>query len=125
MRGFGSPVAWHTKEATPPDNPVWSSGTLTKTGLPGERGTSSHHGTVTADLACVTEGRRGGGEERSIKETMVVMPSPYAVLLRCQALFKELGATQVGFIFAYRELKVHGDDGICPTRQPLSGRAKV
>lgn len=34
IRGLGSPVAWHTKEATPPDSPVWSSGTLTKTGLP-------------------------------------------------------------------------------------------
>ena len=90
MRGLGSPVAWHTKEATPPDNPVWSSGTLTKTGLPGERGISSHQGMVTADMAYVTVGRRGGGEGRSIKETMVVMPSPYAVLLVCQVLFKEL-----------------------------------
>lgn len=37
IRGLGSPVAWHTKEATPPDSPVWSSGTLMKTGLPGEK----------------------------------------------------------------------------------------
>lgn len=43
MRGLGSPVAWHTKEATPPDSPVWSSGTLTNTGLPvRERETPTH-----------------------------------------------------------------------------------
>lgn len=50
MRGLGSPVAWHTKEATPPDSPVWSSGTLMKTGLPGEMETPSHHDTVTTDI---------------------------------------------------------------------------
>lgn len=51
IRGLGSPAAWHTKEATPPDSPVWSSGTLTKTGLPGEMETPSQHKTVTTDMA--------------------------------------------------------------------------
>lgn len=32
--GLGSPVAWHTNEATPPEMPVWSSGDLTKLGKP-------------------------------------------------------------------------------------------
>lgn len=32
--GLGSPVAWHTNEATPPEIPVWSSGDLTKLGKP-------------------------------------------------------------------------------------------
>lgn len=34
--GLGSPVAWHTNEATPPEMPVWSSGDLTKLGKPEE-----------------------------------------------------------------------------------------
>lgn len=34
--GFGSPVAWHTNDATPPEMPVWSSGDLTKLGKPEE-----------------------------------------------------------------------------------------
>lgn len=40
MRGLGSPSAWHTKDATPPDIPVWSSGDLMKLGMPkgGETG---------------------------------------------------------------------------------------
>lgn len=38
MRGFGSPTAWHTNDATPPEIPVWSSGDLMKLGMPeGER----------------------------------------------------------------------------------------
>lgn len=32
--GLGSPLAWHTNDATPPEMPVWSSGDLTKTGKP-------------------------------------------------------------------------------------------
>ena len=32
--GLGSPVAWHTNDATPPEMPVWSSGVLTKVGVP-------------------------------------------------------------------------------------------
>lgn len=31
-RGLGSPVAWHTKEATPPDTPIWSLGSLINLG---------------------------------------------------------------------------------------------
>lgn len=36
--GFGSPVAWHTNDATPPETPVWSSGDLTKLGKPDRGG---------------------------------------------------------------------------------------
>lgn len=32
IRGCGSPVAWHTKEATPPCTPVWSVGVRVKRG---------------------------------------------------------------------------------------------
>lgn len=32
--GLGSPEAWHTNDATPPEMPVWSSGDLTKLGKP-------------------------------------------------------------------------------------------
>lgn len=38
--GLGSPVARHTKDATPPEMPVWSSGDLMKLGMPEERGGS-------------------------------------------------------------------------------------
>lgn len=34
MRGLGSPTAWHTNDATPPEIPVWSSGDLMKLGMP-------------------------------------------------------------------------------------------
>lgn len=34
IRGLGSPAAWHTKDATPPEIPVWSSGDLMKFGKP-------------------------------------------------------------------------------------------
>lgn len=34
--GLGSPVAWHTNDATPPEMPVWSSGDLTKLGKSGK-----------------------------------------------------------------------------------------
>lgn len=34
IRGLGSPTAWHTKDATPPEMPVWSSGVLMKLGMP-------------------------------------------------------------------------------------------
>lgn len=36
-RGLGSPVAWHTKEATPPDTPIWSLGSLMNLGGSGIR----------------------------------------------------------------------------------------
>lgn len=36
IRGLGSPAAWHTKDATPPEIPVWSSGDLIKFGKPRE-----------------------------------------------------------------------------------------
>lgn len=36
-RGLGSPVAWHTKETTPPDTPIWSTGTLVNLGGAGDR----------------------------------------------------------------------------------------
>lgn len=31
--GLGSPVAWQTNETTPPDTPVWSTGTFVNTGF--------------------------------------------------------------------------------------------
>lgn len=30
--GLGSPAAWHTKETTPPETPIWSEGTLVNRG---------------------------------------------------------------------------------------------
>lgn len=36
--GLGSPVAWHTKETTPPETPIWSTGTLVNRGGARERG---------------------------------------------------------------------------------------
>lgn len=30
--GLGSPVAWHTNETTPPETPIWSTGTLVNRG---------------------------------------------------------------------------------------------
>ena len=30
--GFGSPDAWHTKDATPPDTPIWSPGIVVNLG---------------------------------------------------------------------------------------------
>lgn len=53
--GFGSPVAWQTKETTPPETPIWSMGTLVNRGGAEERG----------------GGRQTGGEtegERNRKE---------------------------------------------------------
>lgn len=91
IRGLGSPVAWHTKEATPPDSPVWSSGTLMKTGLPGEWKTP-----VTTGRSLQTWPTLGGSHgdravaERSIEEVGVVRPDPYTVLSLCQALCKQL-----------------------------------
>lgn len=35
--GLGSPVAWHTKETTPPETPIWSTGTLVNRGGASER----------------------------------------------------------------------------------------
>lgn len=35
--GLGSPVAWHTNETTPPETPIWSTGTLVNRGGTGER----------------------------------------------------------------------------------------
>lgn len=44
MRGLGSPTAWHTNDATPPEIPVWSSGDLMKLGMPTrERWGGSRH----------------------------------------------------------------------------------
>ncbi|TNN88376.1 hypothetical protein EYF80_001158 [Liparis tanakae] len=58
IRGLGSPVAWHTNEATPPEMPVWSSGVLTKLGTPeegeGERERERERGKVVRG--------KGGGE---------------------------------------------------------------
>lgn len=34
--GFGSPLAWHTNEATPPEMPVWFTGNVMKLGRPDE-----------------------------------------------------------------------------------------
>lgn len=44
--GFGSPVAWHTNDATPPETPVWSSGDLTKLGKPDRGGAKWAEGDV-------------------------------------------------------------------------------
>lgn len=48
-RGLGSPVAWHTKEATPPDTPIWSLGSLINLGGSGgsEEGSFEGSGTLT------------------------------------------------------------------------------
>lgn len=35
--GLGSPVAWHTNETTPPETPIWSTGTLVNRGGTVER----------------------------------------------------------------------------------------
>lgn len=35
--GLGSPAAWHTNETTPPETPIWSTGTLVNRGGTGER----------------------------------------------------------------------------------------
>lgn len=35
--GLGSPVAWHTNETTPPETPIWSTGTLVNRGGTAER----------------------------------------------------------------------------------------
>lgn len=36
--GLGSPVAWQTNETTPPETPIWSTGTLVNRGGAEERG---------------------------------------------------------------------------------------
>lgn len=102
-------MAWHTKEATPPDSPIWSSGTLTKTGLPGrERGTKSWwHGHIRDDLTLQVAVLGGKGQERLMKT--VIIPIFYIVLNKSQTLFKELNpqlfeAEEVGAIITvYRE----------------------
>lgn len=33
--GLGSPVAWHTKDTTPPETPIMSTGTLVNLGAAG------------------------------------------------------------------------------------------
>lgn len=53
--GFGSPVAWHTNDATPPETPVWSSGDLTKVGEPDRAEAKWAEGDVGR-----FEGRQGG-----------------------------------------------------------------
>lgn len=35
--GLGSPAAWHTNETTPPETPIWSTGTLVNRGETRER----------------------------------------------------------------------------------------
>lgn len=35
--GLGSPAAWHTNETTPPETPIWSTGTLVNRGGTRER----------------------------------------------------------------------------------------
>lgn len=47
IRGLGSPVAWHTKEATPPEIPIWSSGAFINVGLPGKTTRSPHEDTAS------------------------------------------------------------------------------
>lgn len=52
--GLGSPVAWQTKETTPPETPIWSTGTFVNRG-------------------CAEEGkedRRGGGGGKDEGETL-------------------------------------------------------
>lgn len=56
--GFGSPVAWHTNDATPPETPVWSSGDLTKVGEPDRVAAKWAEGDVGR-----FEGREGGWGE--------------------------------------------------------------
>lgn len=60
--GLGSPVAWHTNEATPPEMPVWSSGDLTKLGKP-ERDRAKREGGQEG-----TEGGVGGERVRKASE---------------------------------------------------------
>lgn len=58
--GLGSPVAWHTNETTPPETPIWSTGTLVNRGGTAERtdkggktlrrGQAPSHGAVEENL---------------------------------------------------------------------------
>lgn len=60
--GFGSPVAWHTNDATPPETPIWSSGDLTKLGKPdrvGAKWAEGDGGAIKNEA-----GREGRGESR-------------------------------------------------------------
>lgn len=61
--GFGSPVAWHTNDATPPETPVWSSGDLTKVGEPDGAGAKWAEG----------EGREEGRERRGEGDVSTVV----------------------------------------------------
>lgn len=89
IRGLGSPVAWHTKEATPPDSPIWSSGTLTKTGLPGRDRDTKSSGTITSGMANSTGSRSWGrGGKKDLEKTIIIL-NFYTVLSKCRALFKE------------------------------------
>ncbi|TNN77473.1 hypothetical protein EYF80_012287 [Liparis tanakae] len=54
MRGLGSPTAWHTNDATPPEIPVWSSGDLMKPGMP-EGGQERNRGCGSKDLVSIRE----------------------------------------------------------------------
>lgn len=58
--GFGSPVAWHTNDATPPETPIWSSGDLTKLGKPDRVGAKWAEGDGGA---IKNEAGREGGKE--------------------------------------------------------------
>ena len=58
--GLGSPVAWHTNDATPPEIPVWSSGDLTKLGKPEEDGARGGRG----KWRVIKRGRERGREAR-------------------------------------------------------------
>lgn len=62
--GFGSPVAWHTNDATPPETPIWSSGDLTKLGKPDRVGAKWAEGDGGAIKKNEAGDRREGRERR-------------------------------------------------------------
>lgn len=57
--GLGSPAAWHTNDATPPEMPVWSSGDLMKLGKPESR---SKRGRGRCKVIRNGRGRGNGGQ---------------------------------------------------------------
>lgn len=61
--GFGSPVAWHTNDATPPETPVWSSGDLTKLGKPDGGGATWAEGDDKKKRERKVDGKVGGTGE--------------------------------------------------------------
>lgn len=62
--GFGSPVAWHTNDATPPETPVWSSGDLTKLGKPDRGGAKWATEDVGVGEGVIKKGGMVGGRGR-------------------------------------------------------------